>query len=101
ESELTRLRLVVLHDGGLTDDDGSIDEPVEVEERRAEALQTIAERRGIRLSVLTAEGGSPLERLASLVAVPDFASIYLALGHGFEPMAVPAVSEMKELSRVE
>jgi glucose/mannose-6-phosphate isomerase len=101
ESELTRLRVVVLHDGGLTDDDGSIDEPVEVEERRAEALQTIAERRGIRLTVLTAEGGSPLERLASLVAVPDFASIYLALGHGFEPMAVPAVSEMKELSRIE
>ena len=31
-----------------------------------------------------------LERLASLVAVPDFASVYLALAHGLDPMAVPA-----------
>jgi hypothetical protein len=99
EEAATRLRLVLLRDGGLTDDDGNVDEPVEVEERRAEAVQTIAERRGIRLSVITAEGGSALERLASLVAVPDFASIYLALAHGLDPMAVPAISEMKELSR--
>jgi glucose/mannose-6-phosphate isomerase len=99
EQDTTRLRLVLLRDGGLTDDDGNVDEPVEVEERRAEAVQTIAERRGIRVSLLTAEGGSALERLASLVAVPDFASIYLALAHGLDPMAVPAISEVKELSR--
>jgi glucose/mannose-6-phosphate isomerase len=99
EPDTTRLRLVLLRDGGLTDDDGNVDEPIEVEERRAEAVQTIAERRGIRLSVITAEGGSALERLASLVAVPDFASIYLALAHGMDPMAVPAISEVKELSR--
>jgi len=48
--------------------------------------------------VLVAEGGSALERLASLVAVPDFASLYLALAHGLDPMAVPAINEMKELS---
>ncbi|GIH12016.1 SIS domain-containing protein [Rugosimonospora africana] len=92
----TRLRVVVLRDGGLTEDDGSEPEPMEVEERRAEALQEIAERRGVRVSVLTAEGGSSLERLASLIAVPDFASIYLAMAHGLDPMAVPAVSEMKD-----
>ena len=74
-------------------------EPVAVEERRADAVQALAERRGVRVSVVTAEGASPLERLASLVAVPDFASIYLGLAHGLDPMAVPAVSEMKELSR--
>jgi glucose/mannose-6-phosphate isomerase len=94
----TRLRLVVLRDGGLTEGETE-NEPVEVEERRAEAVQTIAERRGIRVSVLTAEGASPLERLASLVAVPDFASIYLALAHGLDPMAVPAVSEVKDYLR--
>jgi glucose/mannose-6-phosphate isomerase len=33
-----------------------------------------------------------------MVAIPDFASIYLGLAHGFDPIAVPAVSEMKELS---
>jgi glucose/mannose-6-phosphate isomerase len=98
EKPSTRLRLVLLRDGGLTGDDEEGDEPVAVEERRAEAVQELAERRGVRVSLITAEGGSPLERLASLVAVPDFASIYLGLAHGFDPMAVPAVSEMKELA---
>ncbi|SCL35331.1 phospho-glucose isomerase C-terminal SIS domain-containing protein [Micromonospora pallida] len=93
----TRLRLVLLRDGGLNADDDS-DEPLAVEERRADAVQTLAERRGVRCDVVTAEGGSALERLASLVAVPDFASVYLALAHGLDPMAVPAVSEMKELA---
>ena len=93
----TRLRLVVFRDGGLNPEDDA-DEPVAVEERRADAVQTLAERRGVRCDVLVAEGGSALERLASLVAVPDFASLYLALAHGLDPMAVPAINEMKELS---
>jgi glucose/mannose-6-phosphate isomerase len=97
EEDTTRLRLVVLRDGGLNPEDEA-DEPVAVEERRAEAIQVLAERRGVRCDVLTAEGGSALERLASLTAVPDFASIYLALAHGLDPMAVPAINEMKELS---
>lgn len=95
----TRLRLVVLRDGGLNPEDDA-DEPVAVEERRADAVQAIAERRGVRCDVLVAEGGSALERLASLTAVPDFASLYLALAHGLDPMAVPAISEMKELSNL-
>ncbi|MFC4107389.1 SIS domain-containing protein [Micromonospora zhanjiangensis] len=93
----TRLRVVLLRDGGLNADDDT-DEPLAVEERRADAVQTLAERRGVRCDVVTAEGGSALERLASLVAVPDFSSIYLALAHGLDPMAVPAVTEMKELA---
>ena len=97
ESDSTRLRLVLFRDGGLNPEDDA-DEPVAVEERRADAVQTLAERRGVRCDVLTAEGGSSLERLASLTAVPDFASLYLALAHGLDPMAVPAISEMKELS---
>jgi DNA-binding MurR/RpiR family transcriptional regulator len=97
ESEATRLRLVLLRDGGLVEEDTDV--PFAVEERRAEAVQEIAERRGVRVSVLTAEGASMLERFASLVAVPDFASVYLAIAHGLDPTAVPAVEEMKELSR--
>jgi hypothetical protein len=95
-----RLRLVILRDDGFEpgtpaeDNDG--DEPPAVEIRRAEAVQQLAERRGVRCTVLSAEGASPLERFASLTAVPDFASVYLALAHGFDPMAVPAVSEMKD-----
>jgi glucose/mannose-6-phosphate isomerase len=97
ESDATRLRIVLMRDGGLNPDDDA-DEPFAVEERRADAMETLAERRGVRCDVLTAEGGSSLERLASLVAVPDFASVYLALAHGLDPMAVPAITEMKELA---
>ncbi|GGO02366.1 SIS domain-containing protein [Micromonospora parathelypteridis] len=97
DGEGTRLRLVLLRDGGLNAEDDT-DEPLAVEERRADAVQTLAERRGVRCDVVTAEGGSALERLASLIAVPDFASVYLALAHGLDPMAVPAITEMKELS---
>lgn len=91
----TRLHLVLLRDGGLASDEEPAGEPLAVEERRADAAAVLARRRGVRCTVLTADGGSPLERLASLVAVPDFASIYLALAHGMNPMAVPAVTELK------
>jgi hypothetical protein len=97
DENTTRLRVVLLRDGGLAEDEDTIEpEPAIVEERRADAVQELAERRGVRLSVLTAEGGSLLERLASLTAVPDFASLYLAIAHGLDPMAVPAMSEMKD-----
>ncbi len=96
EGPVTRLRLVLLRDGGLADDQRDDNEPAALEERRADAMQAIAEARGVRVTVLTAEGGSALERLASLVAVPDFTSVYLAMAHGLDPMAVPAVSELKE-----
>ena len=95
----TRLRLVLLRDGGLADDQRDDNEPAAVEERRADAERAIAEDRGIRVTELVAEGGSALERLASLVAVPDFTSVYLALAHGLDPMAVPAVEEMKVRSQ--
>jgi glucose/mannose-6-phosphate isomerase len=95
----TRLRVVVLRDGGLIDDAADSGEPTIVEERRADAIEELAARRGVRCSVLRAEGGSQLERLASLVAIPDFASVYLALAHGLDPFAVPAVTEMKDFTR--
>jgi hypothetical protein len=71
-----------------------LDTPIDA--RRAEAVADLAAERGIGVSVLHAEGASALERLASLVGVPDFASVYLALAHGLDPIAVPAVIEMKE-----
>jgi hypothetical protein len=99
EPEPTRLRLLLLRDGGLADEDAAAGEPSAVEERRADAVVELAARRGVRCGVIQAEGGSPLERLASLIAVPDFASVYLALAHGLDPTAVPAVDEMKEFTR--
>jgi hypothetical protein len=99
EVEATRLRVVLLRDGGLPDENVAAAEPSVVEERRADAVVELANRRGVRCGVIQAEGGSPLERLASLIAVPDFASVYLALAHGLDPSAVPAVDEMKEFTR--
>jgi glucose/mannose-6-phosphate isomerase len=99
EAGPTRLRLLVLRDGGLADDNADQGEPSAVEERRADAVVELAARRGVRCGVIQAEGGSPLERLASLIAVPDFASVYLALAHGLDPTAVPAVDEMKGFTR--
>lgn len=86
EQRETRLRLVLLRD----------DSESTIAARRAEAVADLASARGVGVSVLTAEGGCELERLASLVAVPDFASVYLALLHGIDPIAVPAVTELKE-----
>ncbi len=97
--EPTRLRLLVLRDGGLPDEETDAGEPAAVEERRADAVVELSARRGVRCGVIQAEGASALERLASLIAVPDFASVYLALAHGLDPTAVPAVDEMKEFTR--
>ncbi|MGH3660382.1 MAG: SIS domain-containing protein [Micromonosporaceae bacterium] len=95
----SRLRVILLRDRGLADDEQPDQgEPVAVELRRADAVQELAARRGVRVTVIEAEGASAVERFASLVAIPDFASLYLALAHGFDPMAVPAINEMKELS---
>jgi hypothetical protein len=99
EPAATRLRLLVLRDGGLADEEAVVVEPSVVEERRADAMVELAARRGVRCGEIQAEGASPLERLASLIAVPDFASVYLALAHGLDPTAVPAVDEMKEFTR--
>ncbi|MDQ1646190.1 MAG: glucose/mannose-6-phosphate isomerase [Cryptosporangiaceae bacterium] len=86
ESKDTRLRLVLLRD----------DDEAPIAARRAEAVADLAAARGVGVSVLTAEGGCELERLASLIAIPDFASVYLALLHGIDPIAVPAVTDLKE-----
>jgi hypothetical protein len=58
----------------------------------------MARERGVGINVINAEGVSLLERLASLIGIDDFASLYLALGHGIDPVVVPAVSELKERS---
>jgi glucose/mannose-6-phosphate isomerase len=99
EPEATRLRVLLLRDGGLPDEQTDAGEPSAVEARRADAVVELAARRGVRCGWIQAEGASPLERLASLIAVPDFASVYLALAHGLDPSAVPAVDEMKEFTR--
>ncbi len=81
-----RERLVLLRDAA--------DEHPQVT-RRAEVSKEIAEARGVRVTELAAEGTTRLERLASLVGVVDYASVYLGLGLGIDPTPIDAIQDLK------
>ncbi|MEU0571342.1 SIS domain-containing protein [Nonomuraea sp. NPDC005983] len=79
------IRLVMLRD---------VEEHPQVARRR-EASVRLAHDRGVPVSELAAEGAHPLERLATLIGLGDYASTYLALGYGVDPTPVTAISELK------
>jgi glucose/mannose-6-phosphate isomerase len=81
-----RLRLLLLRD--------PVDEHPQVM-RRAEVSKDIADNRGVPFTELSAEGQSRLERLASLVMLIDYASVYTALGLGIDPTPIAAISDLK------
>jgi glucose/mannose-6-phosphate isomerase len=47
------------------------------------------------VSVVGAQGESALERLASVVGVLDFASVYLGLADGRDPTPIAPIDEVK------
>ncbi|MER5623738.1 SIS domain-containing protein [Streptosporangium sp. NPDC002544] len=63
--------------------------------RHREASVRLAEDRGVPVTQIVAEGEHPLERLAVLIALGDFASAYLALGYGIDPTVVSAITEVR------
>ncbi|WP_214320963.1 bifunctional phosphoglucose/phosphomannose isomerase [Nonomuraea sediminis] len=79
------LRLVLLRD---------TEEHPQVARRREVSLR-LAEDRGVPVTEVAAEGAHPLERLASLIGLGDYASTYLALGYGIDPTPVTAITELK------
>ena len=79
------LRLVVLRDSA---------EHAQVARRREVSVQ-LATERGIGVTELAGEGSLPLERLASLVQLIDYASVYLAIVNGIDPAPVSAIGELK------
>ena len=79
------LRLVLLRD---------THEHPQVARRREESAK-LAAQRGIEVSELTAVGDLPLERLASLVQLIDYASVYLAIASGIDPAPIAAIQELK------
>jgi glucose/mannose-6-phosphate isomerase len=81
-----RIRLVLLRDPA--------DEHPQVT-RRAEVSKDIADNRGVPFTELSTEGSSRLERLASLVMLIDYASVYTALGLGIDPTPIAAISDLK------
>ncbi len=79
------LRLVLLRDSR---------EHPQVTRRREESAR-LAAQRGIGVTELAASGGGPLERLASLVQLIDYAAVYLAIALGIDPGPVEAIQELK------
>ena len=63
--------------------------------RRREESARIAAERGIEVTELAAAGDLPLERLASLVQLIDYASVYLAIANGVDPAPIAAIQELK------
>lgn len=63
---------------------------------RADATLDILSERGLPSTVLTAEGTSPLARLASLVGFADYVSVYLGLLLGLDPTPVPFAVDLAD-----
>ncbi|ADP84043.1 SIS domain-containing protein [Pseudofrankia inefficax] len=81
----TRLRLILLRDPGHEHPDVT---------RRAEAVVRVAAERGVGVTELSATGSHPVERMASLVGLLDYASVYLAMLIGIDPSLEPAIHDL-------
>ncbi len=89
EQTWTRMHLVLLRD---TEEHPKV-------ARRADVVAELARERGLGVAQLTAEGSSPFQRLASLVALGDWTSAYLALAEGVDPTPVQMIDELKSRVR--
>jgi DNA-binding MurR/RpiR family transcriptional regulator len=89
-----QLRLLLLRDAAPTPDrpDGSWLET----SRTADAVRLTAEDAGVRVTEITADPGHPLERLADLISRTDFASVYMALASGIDPLTSPHVADLRD-----
>jgi glucose/mannose-6-phosphate isomerase len=87
EAEPVRLRLVLLRDAGT-------DEHPQVR-RRIEISTQLAQDRGVAVTPLEPTGASPLERMASLVGLIDYASVYLGISLGVDPTPIAAIQDLK------
>jgi glucose/mannose-6-phosphate isomerase len=85
EASPLRLRLVLVRD----------DAEDEIAARRAVVSAEVAADRGVAVSVLSAQGSSAVERLASLVGLLDYASVYLGLAYGLDPTPIVPIDELK------
>ncbi|GAA4128792.1 bifunctional phosphoglucose/phosphomannose isomerase [Actinomadura keratinilytica] len=70
------------------------DEHPQVRKRR-EASAELAAARGVPVTELAAEGVHPLERIATLIALADYVTVYLAIALGVDPTPVPAIQDLK------
>ncbi len=81
----TALRLVLIADPG---------EDQRVGAQRA-AVTELAAQRGVGMSELAMDGEHPLVRLAGVVQLTDYASVYLAIASGIDPGQAVAIGDLK------
>jgi glucose/mannose-6-phosphate isomerase len=79
------LHVIVLRD---------VDEHPQVARRREVSVE-LARARGIPVTEISAEGTHPMERIASLLALADYTTVYLAIALGIDPTPEAAVQELK------
>jgi glucose/mannose-6-phosphate isomerase len=89
-SDEASLRLVLLGDPA--------GEHPSVERTRA-AAASLAALRGIDVSdIMMDPSGDPLQRLAATVQLLDYASVYLGIASGIDPLAIAAIKDLRDLT---
>ena len=64
--------------------------------RRREVSAELAEQRGIGVTELAANGATAPERLASLIQLIDYATVYLGIAIGVDPGPIAVIGELKQ-----
>src|SRR5690348_10678419 len=84
-SGFTALRLILIADP---------DEDPRVASQRA-AVTELAGQRGVGISELGMDGEHPLVRLAGVIQLADYASVYLAIASGIDPGQTAAIRDLR------
>jgi hypothetical protein len=67
-------------------------------ERTRIAAASLAQARGIDVSEITLDGSDPVRRLAQVVQLLDYASVYLGIANGIDPLAIAAIKDLRDLT---
>jgi len=84
-SGFTALRLILIADSGADQ---------RVSAQRA-AVTELAGQRGVGISELGMDGEHPLVRLAGVIQLTDYASVYLAIASGIDPGQTVAIRDLR------
>ena len=84
-SGFTALRLILIADP---------DEDPRVAAQRA-AVTELAGQRGVGISELAMDGEHPMVRLAGVIQLADYASVYLAIASGIDPGQTVAIRDLR------
>ena len=62
------------------------------------AAASLAGARGIEVSEIAMDGPEPVVRLAGIVQLLDYASVYLGIACGIDPLAIAAIKDLRDLT---